>query len=541
MSTLISSLKLAVTSAVFGLTVFNIKPVAAQTFFQSTITAGADNYSDTTGSGDTNGFSNFIQVGSTYDPSDPNDPPILPPSLPLIIEEASFINWNLTDIINDINGIRTDLGDPGIILGNVDAFVTLTHTKTDPDNPNDNNPPQFGQNGGFLLDLPRIYNINAYQVVNSQSWSEGQAIDTNSRPQRNNLILFNGNIQANSDEAQDNLENNYGGIGLNQVIAEILNNNLDSDPVNDDPNLSITLEATEILEFTPIGFHGLESFFSQNGMDESVKPQLTVRYELLQEGNKVQGGPNFKAQTRGGGTVASDWELAVFSGQNQEQKQEEWVWTNNEEVDFELACDPNNGNVTLTLSKSEGNNQRTSTTPNFTNIPCEKIDGLKIFATARTNGAKMEYMINEYTTISNNVINISDLSVLAEEQGSKFVDDLFPFPGFVDTQLGTRNVKGTVRMSWGPGGDPHGKNDQGDDNPSSDNQTFLIPLTKIFNLNPPPEGSLPEFNKPTSEEIREQRREELGLSPSVPEPNSIVALVLFVTTGGGLKLLGRKR
>ena len=141
---------------------------------------------------------------------------------------------------------------------------------------------------------------------------------------------------------------------------------------------------------TPIGFHGIESFFSQNGMDESVKPQLTVRYELLQEGNKVQGGPNFKAQTRGGGTVASDWELAVFSGQNQEQKQEEWVWTNNEEVDFELACDPNNGNVTLTLSKSEGNNQRTSTTPNFTNIPCEKIDGLKIFATARTNGAKME-------------------------------------------------------------------------------------------------------------------------------------------------------
>ena len=150
-------------------------------------------------------------------------------------------------------------------------------------------------------------------------------------------------------------------------------------------------------------------------------------------------------------------------------------------------------------------------------------------------------MITEYTTISNNVINISDLSVLAEEQGSKFVDDLFPFPGFVDTQLGTRNVKGTVRMSWGTGGDPHGKNDQGDDNPSSDNQTFLIPLTKIFNLNPPPEGSLPEFNKPTSEEIREQRREELGLSPSVPEPNSIVALVLFVTTGGGLKLLGRKR
>lgn len=269
---------LSVLNIIFGLTAFNVKPLQAQSLFnlQTTIISDSDNYSDLTNSDINNGLSNFIQVGSTDDPDDPNQ---------LILEEISFINWDLTTIINTINDIKDN--HPNIFLSNVDAMVTLTHTKTDPNNPNDSDPPPFGQNGRFLPELPRIDNINAYQVLNSQSWNENTAINTDpeqNRPQRGDLILFDGNrnIQVNSNENQNDFQNNYEGLGLNQVITEILNNNTDNDPSNDNPNLSITLEATEIFEFTSIGFYGVESFFSQNANNDSVKPALKVTYNIEQ-------------------------------------------------------------------------------------------------------------------------------------------------------------------------------------------------------------------------------------------------------------------
>ncbi|EAZ91878.1 choice-of-anchor W domain-containing protein [Crocosphaera chwakensis] len=531
MRTLISSLKIATSSFILGLTVFNIKPLAAQTLFQSTIIAGADNYSDPTNMGINYGTSPFIQVGSRYDPNDPNNPPSGgSPSRPLILEEVGYINWNLSSIINDI---KTNY--PGAFLGNVDAVVTLTHTKTDPDNPNDTDPNY--PDGRFFPDLPRIDNINAYQVTGN--WNENNAINTNNRPARNNLILFDGNIEANPDADGDNLENSYGGIGLNQVVKSILNNNLDDDLSNDNPNLSIALEATEIFEATDFGFYALESFFSQNGNDDSVKPEITLRYELLQEGTKVEGGPNFKATTRGGGSgnLNGDWELGVFLGDNPTNdpnttKKANWVWTNDELVDFELVCNPNTGGVTLTLS----NGQTTATTPALMNNPCDKIDGLKIFSTARTNGAEMEIIVDEFTTLNDNVINVSNLSALAQD-GSGLVEDYFAFPGVIEGQLGAKKVNGTVRMKWGPGGAPQNPRS------GSNNQSFLIPLTRILNPDSPPQ-SLPESNQPTSEEIQQQRLELLSeASPnvtSVPESNSIVALVFFATTGVGVRLLSRK-
>ncbi|MGK7884404.1 MAG: choice-of-anchor W domain-containing protein [Crocosphaera sp.] len=528
MPTLISSLKLAVSSAVLGLTVFNIKPVTAQTIFQQQIISGADNYSDLSDNDITNGFSDFIQVGSREDPS-------------LVLEEVAFINWDLSSIIGQINDLRNDNPNTDIILGNLNATVTLTQTKSDPNNPNDADPPPFGQNGRFLPDVPRIDNINAFQVVDPGSWSESQAINTGMNgdglPPRNNLILFNGNIQANPNENEDTFQNNYGGIGLNQVITSILNDNLDSDTGNDNTNLSITLEATEIVEDTSIGFNALESFFSQDSNNDFFKPRLTVSYELLQEGTNADGGPNFKAQTRGGGTGSQDWELGVFPTRNGQDalgandlKQAEWTWINGQEVEFELVCDPDTGGVSMTLN----NGQITSTTSDLLNVPCDQIDGLKMFSTARTNGAEMDYAITEYTTLNGNVVNIPDLSVSSQQSGSRFVEDFFAFPGVVGEQLGATNIKGTVTMSWGPGGAPQSPRS------GSKNQTFLIPLTKILNLNSLALQSVPQLNQPTSQEVRDQRLEQLGLSSSVPEPNSIVALAFFATGGGALKLLSRK-
>ncbi len=532
MRTLISSLKVATSSFILGLTVFNIKPVSAQTLFQSTVIAGADNYSDPTNTNINHGMSDFIQVGSRYDPNDPNNPPFGgPPTLPVIPEEVGYINWNLSSIINDIKN-----NYPNSFLGNVDAVVTLVHTKTDPNNPNDNDP--MFPDGRNFPDVPRIDNINAYQVTGS--WNENNGINTNNRPGRNNLILFDGNIEANPDADQDNQENNYGGIGFNQVLKSILSMNLDDDPSNDNPNLSIALEATEIFEASDFGFYALESFFSQNQSVEALKPKITINYELLEEGSGNNGGPNFRATTRGGGKGNQNWELGVFSGENpttinsSQLKQAQWVWKNDELVDFKLTCDPNTGGVTLTLS----NGQTTATTPALMNNPCDKVDGLKIFSRARTNGAEMEIIVDEFVDLNDNAISVSDLSALAQE-GSGLVEDYFAFPGELEEQLGTKEVRGTVRMKWGPGGAPQILN-----NPSESlNQSFVIPLTRILNPNSLAPQSIPQLNDPTSLEERQQRLEVLSFSPnsqSVPEPGSVVGLFLLATTSAGFRLLGKK-
>ncbi|MEL4895182.1 hypothetical protein [Crocosphaera sp. Alani8] len=549
MSTLISPLKLAVSSAIFGLTLFNLKPVASQTFFQTTINSrqgtGADNYSDPTNTGVNYGTSRFIQVGSAYDPADINDPndpfanpPFVDPNFPLVLEEVAHIRWDLSNIISDIKN-----NHPGTFLGNVDAFVSLTHTKSDQNNLNDFDEMGVARPGGRNAPtVLRINNINAYEVTGS--WNENTAINTNALPTRNNPllpgnpVLFEGNVQFNLDPNSPNRVNNYQGSGLNQLVKIILDNNLDDNPSNNDPTLSIALEATDIFDFPDLNANvfAVESFFSQNDNDESLRPKITVRYELLDEGTKVEGGPNFKAQTRGGASGAGDWEIGVFPTNDQgddfdQLREENWVWTNDELVDFELVCDPDNGNVNLTLS----NGNITSTTPDFTNVPCEKIDGLKIFATARTSEAEIEYNITEFTDLNDNIIPIPDLSVFPQQLGANGDEDFFAFPGIIGEQLGAKNIKGTVKMSWGPGGAPQ--------NPRSGslNQTFLIPLTRIPNTSPLPEESFPDVNERTPQEIQQERLEQLESASSVPEPNSIAALIFLATTGSTLKLLGRKQ
>ncbi|MGB5593710.1 MAG: choice-of-anchor W domain-containing protein [Crocosphaera sp.] len=481
MKTLISSLKIASSCLVLGLglAAFKIDSAAAQTFTRI-ITAGQDTYSDTNNPTMNFGGSDFLEVGNSQGN-----------------EQIAYLSWDLESLINEINSISSTAE-----VRNVTVSLTLTQTTDDPNNPNDNPGPRIDL-GGFPL-----VTLDGVQVT--EAFDESAAIDPNAPPTTiDDTTLFSGDINLGV--------NTYTGVNLDELVMDLLNTEEDL--------LSIALRPTEGLDFPDFNVFALESFFSQNQDDVSVRPTLEIDFELWDEGNNVDGGPNFKAQARGGDAGSNglngDWEFGLLTEDTNDKESvelgDQWDWQDGEAVQFTLACNQDTNEVSFTLM----DDQRTAEI-DFTANTCQDIEGLKIFSTARAvdAGTTMEIVVNQVQEIGGTLVNVPDFSTLATVGGSQFVEDKFYFTdstendGLEFTQ-GVELITGTITMAWQGGTDPQSPRT------GSKNQIFIIPLTRLD------DPTLPA-NVPPSE------------IESVPEPTSVVGLIMLGTTAIGLRLRGRK-
>ncbi|MDJ0601784.1 MAG: PEP-CTERM sorting domain-containing protein [Crocosphaera sp.] len=540
-------LSLTTTILVSGVTILTVNPAEAATWSR-TLYVENDSYSHTNNPGTNFGSSDFIQVGNVGNGFGSGD------------EQRGYLSWNLDDVIAQI--------PMGSQVRNVSARLIMTQSGSDPDNLNDPNRPFSG--------VARV-TLDGLEVTGN--WDESSAINPANPPGSINApTLFSGQI--------DEGVNRYSGVGFNRLITNILNSNLNGNP-NDDRNLlSVALKANNSLNFPDFGFFPVDSFWSQNQDDINLRPRLELNFDVWDEAYRIEGGPNFAFFGRAGGdsnvndnNSNGDWEVSlgtksIENGRNrdnfmdQRDPDRQLTWESGIDVPFELTCNTQTNLVTLTLDNDSS--QSTS----FTANNCQDIDGLKIFAQARqTNkvgaNTNSRIRVNQVREIGGTIQNVSGLSALARAGGTQFVEDNFYFLDSVaNGGLGFTNgidlMRGTIRMAW-----PSGTSNPQAENTRSHIQTQLIPLKRIDD----PTGSntpqsIPIFSE--SEPVSEpactysvpdpvwsamtaddsnfvvddsicSSNQVTANNQTVPEPTSILGLLLLGSTGIGVRLLKSKK
>ncbi|MDJ0845975.1 PEP-CTERM sorting domain-containing protein [Crocosphaera sp.] len=563
-------LNLTTTIVVSSLTVLAVNPAEAATWSRTLILGdvlGNDSYSNTNlgedGQPINYGNSDFIQVGNFQNGIGTGD------------EQRGYLSWNLDELLAQIPA--------GSRIRNVTARLIMTQSNSDPDNPNDPDR-QFDGVARVTLDGLDV----------TGAWDESMAIDPASPPSTiERPTLFSGQI--------DQGLNNYSGIEFNRLVSRVLNSNFNGNP-NDDRNvLSIALRANNSLNFPGFDVFPVDSFWSQNQENPDLRPRLELDFEVWNEAHRITGGPNLSFYSRVGGdsnvndnTSNGDWELSLGTkslqnGQNRDNFQDQTdsdrqlTWTNGVNLPFELSCDSQTNQVTLTL------NNDSSRSTSFTANNCQDIDGLKIFAQARETskigaGTISSIGVNRVRQIGSETTQlVTGLSALATAGGTQFVEDNFYFLDSLENGgLGFTNgvdlIRGNLAMAW-PSDAP---------NPQAGNsgsriQTQVIPLTRVDDPTLSPDNFAPQLaasqnfipqlaaSQPASDSscseplpaelwqaiynydpsflpedscgslqipsLNASNTPMLSNQQSVPEPSSILAFLLLGSTGMGVRLL----
>ena len=543
---------------VSGLMTLTLNPAEAATWSR-TLRPNNDTYSDTNNPNDNSiGGSQFIQVGNLDGGFGSGD------------EQQAYLSWNVQELLQDI--------PVGSEVRNLSATLIMTQSGIDPGNPNDPNR-RFNT-------VPRV-TLDGLEVTGD--WNEGTAIDPGNPPSTiQSPTLFSGQI--------DQGTNRYAGIGLNRLITDVLNSNLDGNRGNDRDVLSIALRGNNSLNFPAFGVFPIDSFFSKDQDNIDLEPRLELDFDVWTEAHRVTNGSNFAFYGRAGGdsnvfdnNSNGDWELSLgtksvgnpsdsFVDQNDSDRQ--LTWDDGVNLPFELTCDADNNNlVTLTV------NNDSSRTTSFNANSCQDIDGLKIFAVARQQngkvgaGTNMRIRVTQVREVGGTIQNVNGFSALSiagqinDDTGVERVED---FLYFLDSReqggLGFTNgidlMRGDLRMAWRNSS----SNPQGGQNPQRENvgsrvQAQLIPLIRINDPSASPvaevQGSLPQEAQPApapscSVLVPDELWSALtaegsgftvddsicseGFTPSqtVPEPNSILSFILLGTTGLGIKFLKKR-
>ncbi|MDJ0509504.1 MAG: PEP-CTERM sorting domain-containing protein [Crocosphaera sp.] len=554
MQTWNSYLNLTTTILAMGVTLLNVNPAQATSWLR-TLTAGNDNYSDTNNEEVNFGGEDYIRIGNfpTGTTGAEGDVPVENQE-----EQIGYVSWNLQNIINTIN--NTLEIPEGAEVRNVDASLVLHQGINDPNNPNGPNRP-----------LPGFARVSLEGLGVIGQWDENNAINPNFPPQTINDLdpeaptLFTGDINLGS--------NTYSATALNDYIENIFNTNFNGNP-NDDQNLlSIALRPTASLNFPNFGFFPIDSFFSQNQENEELKPSLELSFEVWNEAYKVLEDLNVTVQSRLGNQTTWEWSQTEKSQGNNGNTidtvitDRNWRWRNGVPVEFELQCNPDNNLLTLTLENQAPISHVTET--------CEGIDGVSIFAQARRPNTEMEILLTRIGELEGDRIGVTprDFSALGvagqplESDRFYFTDDANPQEpngGGLDFTNGADFIRGLVTMRWiEEDGNPQDQRGR-----TNDNQIQLTALTRADDplAGFTPQSFIPQGNpsEPQStifeaacvngtpdieiwERIASSNPDLLPeytcssntISPSnttVPEPTSILSLILLGTTGLGLRL-----
>lgn len=513
MQTLNSYLNLATSVITIGVTTLSVNPAQAASWFR-TVTAGNDTYSDTQpGNEDVNfGGEDFIRVGNFPTGTDDKNGEVPPENQE---EQRGYLSWDLQSIIDDVNN---SLGIPqGAQIRNVNARLILHQSINDPLNPNDANGPRLS---------PETARVVLDGLGVTGQWDESEGINPDNAPATINApTLFPGQIDLG--------RNVYSGTQLNTFIEDILNSNFNGNGNDDEKVLSIALRPTSSFNFpdpdpdtnTQGGFYPIDSFWSQNQDNEALKPKLELEFDVWNEAYKVMGGPNVTVQSRFGDWNTWEWGQLTKSqnGSDTVRSETNWRWRNGEAVPFELSCNPNNNRLSLKV----GNQSPI----NYINNTCEGMDGISMFAQARIPNTEMEIQLTGIGELGGDTVDITDRDVNAlgvagnslESLKFYFTDQSNPVAdngGGLDFTNGANFIQGLVTMRWdGEDGFP-----QGADNA---NQIQFTALTKVDD---PMAGSTPQGSNP------QDNNQISSNNTTVPEPSSVVTLMLLGTTGLGLRL-----
>lgn len=553
-------LNLTTTIIASGLSILIINPVQAASWVRN-LTVDNDSYSDTNNPNTNFGDSDFIHVGNFDNGFGSGD------------EQRGYLSWNLDEIISQIPA--------GAQVRNLNARLVLTQSSGNTDNPNPNDFNLSDPDNPVPIPraFPGIARVTLDGLNVTGDWDESAAIDPTNPPSTINApTLFSGQI--------DQGVNNYSGVGLNRLITSVLNSNTDNIQGNERDSFSVALRANNSLNFPGFGFFPGD-FFESGNQDDG--PRLELDFEVWNEAHQVMDGSNFFFQSRAGGdsnvnndVSNGDWEISLGRKTGDPQRPDRYVdqnnparqltWRSGTNLPFELTCNPQTNQVTLTLDYEDPNLSRSTS---FRTNNCQGIEGLKIFASAnQTDGVvlpdtTMRIRVNQAREIGGTNQNITDFVAVSRagqinpQTGRERVEDFFYFVdpilgGGLGFTNGINRLRGDLRMEWN-GRSPQARNAR------SLIQTQLIPLQRVNDPNPEdisPGSGLPQpGNAETCSTIIPDEiyavitadgsnfviddsicseNQIIPNSQSVPEPTSILSIILLGTTGMGVRLLKKQ-
>ncbi len=557
-------LNLTTTMIVSGLTVLTLNPAEAATWSR-TLLVGQDSYSDTNNPTTNFGGSDFLKVGNFSNGPNSGD------------EQRPYLSWNLEDIIEQLPA--------GARVRNLNARLVLTQSSGDILNPNPNDFNLSDPNNPVPIsrEFPGIARVTLDGLEVTGDWDENSPINPTNPPSTINApTLFSGQIDLGV--------NNYSGVGLNRLITNVLNSNTDNIVGNERDSFSVALRARNSLNFPDFGFFPVDFFESQNHEDSNLRPRLELSFDVWTEAYKITDGPNFALYGRAGGdsnvnnsNSDGDWEFSLGTktgdpqkpdniiGQSRDQTRQ-FTWGNGGNVPFQLTCNSNTNLVTLTLDYDDDNSRRSTS---FEVNNCQGIEGLGIFAQAREEnsnnytidpGTAMRIVVNGVREIGGTIQPVSDFLAIGTAGGDQLVADSFyfvdsPLNGGLGFTNGIDLIRGNIRMAW-PNGSP---------NPQAQSvgsrvQAQLVPLQRIEDpMGQNPENLFPESVNPqpadtcstiVPDEVfavisaddsnfviddsicsRDQAR---ANSQGVPEPSSVLSMIILGTTGMGAQWLKKR-
>ncbi|ACB50783.1 hypothetical protein cce_1433 [Crocosphaera subtropica ATCC 51142] len=500
MPTLISPLKLAATSAILGLTVFNINPVKAATWVRNGIIVSKDNYSDTRFPGINFGDNDYLAVGQLDGQTG---------------KQVAYLGFDFQSLVSDL----TPYLDAGAQIRNLRATLLFNQTYDALQNPNTD--PSF----------PPVPTINIREV-DYNSWNEETPIDPDR--ENNGTIFFGGGIS----EGRNSRFNTSVDGTFNTFIRNLLQNKTSE--------FSLAIEPVETfdLPFPPFNTFPGDTLFSSEGGNSDQQPRIDLSFELWNESFKILDSnnptPNFKLNSLAGGDTFKEHRLVKGRDrQDQVLDQVDWLWSNNTPTEFEFQCSNNRATVTF-FANDDNNTDRVISSQVNT---CQNIEGLKLFSVVKEVAANtsMEICVDEAGSLTNltPINNFCSSSNLAVTNGLDREEKFFYFTDPTNRGglgLTPTRMRGQITMGWENGNNPQ---------EASANQRVaiqLIPLSTYQDPNPPNnQQDINEQSTNTNELSNVASVPESANVASVPESTSVVSFILLGLGGIPLKLSRKNR
>jgi hypothetical protein len=463
--------------------------------------------------------------------------------------QIAFFKYDLSDVINTI---KTYLPD--------DAFIVVTsatlNAKQSSENPNNPNNPRPTTLLGTSLSPQRIVGFRGRETL--KDWDEMDSNFTynnyfntgNLNDQLGTTNLISGGIAADYTGLTTNI---FTGTNLNERLTAIIGNAVEEQSTKSDLSFAIQSTSGFNLPFEPFNLFPIEDLVSSEIAEEtdpetdmSLALDIAIFTEL-----------DFDLFARAGTSDQrfDDWEAALRNNNNNNLPivEADFEWRNGRDANrifFELNYDDMNGNAQLILFRNDQNgnplppffDRTIDTDPNNAGAP--SIEGLKLYTSIRTAycrpgdsssgilvapGTNSRLRLTSITDGNGNgvpiPISLGSVDAFVPNNTSipmsNHQEVVIPFFDIgVDK---AQQVKGNFTIGWDGGENP--QTSCGQRGGRSRVQMLLEPLTTLPDTRP--------MSMTTDSEFLSAFADDVGVK-SVPEPATVIGLLLFGLAGVGL-------